>query len=331
MSRYHEIRRQFYENRLLFGNPSAPGIVAVEVVAPGEVEIFRRSGDTLMRERAPLKLFALLAEPGMLNGMGAPYKVEPLAGNFRLRWLATFDRIDALEAARRHLRKLTGKPPGVSDAPYLVLTDPVEQYLILTGTTFFIGMEFGDLRRMQLDIETYISPGFEFPTAAREGDRVIAIALADSAGYERVLRGDEMDERTMLEELVRIVAERDPDVIEGHNLFRFDLEYLETRARRHRVKLALGRDGSGLRGRPSRMQIAERAIAFRRYDIYGRSIIDTWILAQHYDIASRELESFGLKDLAIHFGLARKDRVYLDASRVSEHFAERPDALLAYA
>src|SRR5438093_1023670 len=83
--------------------------------------------------------------------------------------------LDALEAARRHLRRLTGKAPGVSDAPYLVLADPVEQYLILSGITFFIGMEFGELRRMQLDIETYISPGFEFPTAAREGDRVIAI------------------------------------------------------------------------------------------------------------------------------------------------------------
>ena len=331
MSRYQEICRQFYDNRLLFGNPSEPGIVAVEVVPPGEVEIFRRDGETLTRERRPLKLFALLAEPGMLNGLGAPYKVQALEGNFRLRWLATFDRLDALETARRHLRKLTGKSPGVADAPYLVLTDPVEQYLILSGTTFFLGMEFDDLRRMQIDIETYVSPGLEFPTAAREGDRVIAIALSDSQGYERVLRGDRMDERTMLEELVRIVAERDPDVIEGHNLFRFDLEYLEERARRHRVKLALGRDGSGLRGRPSRMQIAERSIAFRRYDIYGRSIIDTWILAQHYDIASRALESFGLKDLAMHFGLAREGRVYLDASRVSEHFAERPDELFAYA
>ena len=48
---------------------------------------------------------------------------------------------------------------------------------------------------------------------------------------------------------------------------------------------------------------------------HGRSIIDTWILAQHYDIASRELEGFGLKQLAIHFGLARKDRVYIDASQ----------------
>lgn len=331
MSIYQEICRQFYDNRLLFGNPAEPGIVALEVVAPDEVEIFRRNGAILTRERRPLKLFALLAEPGMLNGLGAPYKVEPLEGNFRLRWLATFDRTDTLDAARRHLRKLTGRPAGVSDAPYLVLTDPVEQYLILSGTTFFIGLEFDDLRRMQLDIETYTSPGFEFPTAARAGDRVVAIALSDSAGYERVLRGDEMDERAMLEELVRIVAERDPDVLEGHNLFRFDLEYLEARARRHRVKLALGRDRSELSARASRLQIAERSIAYRRYDIRGRSIIDTWILAQHYDIASRELEGFGLKELAQHFRVAAADRVYIDAARVSDYFDHRPEELFAYA
>ncbi len=63
----------------------------------------------------------------------------------------------------------------------------------------------------------------------------------------------------------------------------------------------------------------------------GRNIIDTWILAQHYDIASRELEGFGLKQLAIHFGLARKDRVYLDASRVSDFFDRDPERLFEYA
>jgi DNA polymerase I len=329
MSRYEEICRQFYDNRLLFGDPADPGIVAVELAAPGEVEIFRRTGGALVRERRPLKLFALMAEPGMLNGLRAPYRVEPLKGDFRLRWLATFDRLDALDAARRHLRKLTGKSAGVADTPYLVLTDPVEQYLILTGATFFIGMEFGDLRRMQLAIETCASPGFEFPSAAREGDRIIAIAVRDSAGYERVLRGDRMDERAMLQELVQIVGERDPDVIEGHNLFRFDLEYLETRARRYRMKLALGRDGTEIAGRASRLQVAERTIAYRRYDIRGRSLIDTWILAQHYDVASRELAGFGLKDLAHHFRIAPAGRVYVEPVRAGETFARNPEDLCA--
>ena len=54
----------------------------------------------------------------------------------------------------------------------------------------------------------------------------------------------------------------------------------------------------------ARMQIAERTITYRKYEIFGRHIIDTWILAQHYDIATRELQSFGLKEIARHFGVA---------------------------
>src|SRR5579863_967618 len=331
MNRYEEICSQFYGNRLLFGDPDDSGVVAVEIAARNEVEVFRRNGGELKRECRPLKLFALVADRELLQGLRVAHQTAELAGDFRFRYLLSFDSTDGLDAVRRHLRKVTGKAPGARDAPYLILADAVEQHLVLSGTTYFMGLQFGDLRRLQLDIETYISAGFEFPSAAREGDRIVAIALADSSGYERVLSGREMDERTMLEELVRIIRERDPDVIEGHNLFRFDLEYIEARARLHRVTLALGRDGSGLRAHPSRMQIAERVIAYRRYDVYGRSIVDTWLLAQHYDIASRELEGFGLKELARHFGVAREDRVLIDPARVSHYFDHAPAELAGYA
>ncbi len=330
-NRYQELARRFFENRLLFGNPAEAGIVAVEVASPGEIEIFRRGSAGLTRERRPIRLFLLLDNLAHLKGFKGEVEIRELEGDFRFRHLVTLASGATLDALKRHLRYTTGKTPNAPDAPYLVLADPVEQHLMLTGTTCFMGLELSDLVRLQLDIETYITPGFEFPSAAREGDRVIAISITDSTGFERLLSGKEMDERSILEEMVRIIAERDPDVIEGHNLFRFDFEYLEARARRHKVNLALGRDGSALRARPSRLQIAERSIAYRRYDIHGRSIIDTWILAQHYDIASRELEGFGLKQLAQHFGIARPDRVYIDPSRVSEYFDRDPDKLFAYA
>jgi DNA polymerase, archaea type len=331
MNQYEEICAQFYGNRLLFGNQAEPGVVAVEVSSRTEVEVVTRNKGELRCERRPLKLFVLLADHALLNGIRVPHRVVELAGEFPLRFMLCLDSLDALDAVRRHLRHVTGKAPGASDAPYLILADPVEQYLMLTGMTYFMGMQLGDLRRLQLDIETYISDGFEFPSAAREDDRIIVIALADSDGFECVLSGKEMDEPTMLATMIRIVRERDPDVIEGHNLFRFDFEYLEARAERHRIKLALGRDGSPLRARPSRMQIAERVIAYRRYDVYGRSIVDTWLLAQHYDIASRELEGFGLKELAQHFGVVRPNRVYIDPAKVSSYFDGRADQLLAYA
>ncbi len=331
MSRYQAIRDQFDNNRLLFGDPAERGIVGLEIASPNEVEIFRRLDGKIVRERRALRLFAIVDDRGLLKGFRGPHEIVELTGGFPFRYLAIFGALDVLEAAKRHLRRMTGKPAGAPDAPYFVLADPVEQHLMLTGAAFFMAMEFSDLHRMQIDIETYISEGFEFPSAAREDDRVIAIAITDSGGFERVLSGAEMDEPAMLRELVRIVGEHDPDVIEGHNLFRFDFEYLEARARRHGVKLTLGRDRSELTARPSRLQIAERVIAYRRYDVYGRSIIDTWILAQHYDIASRELEGFGLKELARHFHIARDDRVYIDAARVTYYFDNQRDELLKYA
>ncbi len=140
-----------------------------------------------------------------------------------------------------------------------------------------------------------------------------------------------MSEAQLLAECSRILRERDPDVLEGHNIFRFDLEYLEARARRHRVPLAWGRDGSVLRGYPSRMQVAERAIGYRRYGVAGRHIVDTWILAQLYDVGARDLESYGLKDVARHFGVAAPDRTYLPAEEIPRIFVEDPARLMAYA
>jgi DNA polymerase elongation subunit (family B) len=192
-------------------------------------------------------------------------------------------------------------------------------------------MRFGDLRRLALDIEVVTGESGEFPSAARAADRIVAVALADSSGFRHVVRGDRLDERALLEETTRIIRERDPDVIEGHNVFRFDLEYIEARARRHGVRLAWGRDGSELRSRPARLSVAERTIGYRRYEIAGRHVIDTWMLAQLHDVGARDLPSFGLKDIARHFGVAAADRTYVDAADVAGLLAAAPDRLMAYA
>ncbi len=279
----------------------------------------------------PFRPFILLADPELLDGLPGDRELTPLAGPGAYRWLASFPGWSHAEKAREHCRRVSGRSPGDPQGSYLFLSDPVHQYLLRTGRTSFRGMTLGDLRRLALDIEVLTTPGFEFPNAARDGDRVIAIALADSTGWSTVLSGAEMDEAALLRACTRLIAERDPDVLEGHNIFRFDLEYLEARARRHRVALAWGRDGSALRGHPSRMQVAERTIAYRRYGVAGRHIVDTWMLAQLYDVAARDLDSYGLKDVARHFGLAAPDRTYLPPEDIPRVFREEPDRLMAYA
>ncbi len=319
----------FYDNRLLFGHAGRPGLVAFE--AGGDrVRVWERADPDRVTEE-PFTPFLLLADPDLLKGFKGAAAVTPLDGPGVFRWLAEFPSWAACLKARDHGQKVSGRAPGAPEALYRFLSDPVHQFLLRTGYTSFLGMRFEGLRRLAVDIEVTTAAGFEFPNAARESDRIIAIAMADSTGFTTVLSGAEMSEAELLAECGRIIREHDPDVIEGHNIFRFDLEYMEARARRHEVPLAWGRDGSTLGSYPSRMQIAERTIGYRRYRIAGRHIVDTWILAQLYDVGARDLESYGLKDVARHFGIAAPDRTYLPPEDIPRIFREEPQRLMAYA
>jgi DNA polymerase elongation subunit (family B) len=77
--------------------------------------------------------------------------------------------------------------------------------------------------------------------------------------------------------------------------------------------------------------IAERTIDYPKWEIYGRHIVDTWILSQFYDISSRELEGLGLKEMAQHFGLASGDRTYVEGNQISRVYDETPEVLRRYA
>jgi DNA polymerase, archaea type len=318
----------FYDNRLLFGRAGIAGLVSFEA-ADDIVRVYSRSAAAPTSE--PFRPFLLLADPDLLKGFTGEARIVTLEGDGAYRWLAEFSSWGQCLKARDHCQRLSGRAAGAPDSPYRFLSDPVHQYLLRSGQTSFLGMAFQDLRRMAIDIEVTTAAGFEFPNAARESDRIIAIAIADSGGLTTVLSGAEMDEAGLLRECGRIIAERDPDVIEGHNIFRFDLEYMEARARRLKVPLRWGRDGSPLGGRPSRMQVAERAIGYRRYHVEGRHIVDTWILAQLYDVGARDLESYGLKDVARHFGIAAPERTYLPPEEIPRIFREDPARLMAYA
>lgn len=322
------------QDELIFGHGDSAHLVAADF-APGDeadhIVLYFRSGDETEKREVHFRPWMWLTDTALLKGFDDQIEVTELSGNGPLRHraiLATWK--DALQALKQ-VKKNAGKNATAPDAPFLFINDPVQQYLMESGETLFKGMVFSDLRRMQIDIETYTAPGYDFCNANRDTDRITAIAMADTSGWVDVLNGAEMSEKQLLEEMVQRVRERDPDAIEGHNFFNFDLPYLMTRAKKHKVKLALGRDGSPPKVRSSRFSAGERTINFLRADLHGRHIIDTFFLVQLYDITSRALESFGLKNVAIHFGIAAPGRTYLDGSTLSQVFDNDSDQLMDYA
>jgi DNA polymerase elongation subunit (family B) len=319
----------FEENQVLFGADPTRGIVAAEL-AGRFIRLFIRDKDGVRFRDEPFRPFILLTAADLLNGFAAAFELVPLAGEQGFRFLALFRDWHDCIAAREFLSRSSGRTPSAPDAPYLFLSDPVHQHLLLTGKTLFKGLPFSGLKRLALDIETYCAEGFEFSNPKREEDRIISIALMDADGYAEVLFGGEMDEAAMLERLGAIIREHDPDVIEGHNIFRFDLEYIRERAARHGVRLAWGRDGSVPRVVPSRFSVAERTIDYPRWNIYGRHIVDTYFLLQIYDVGAREMEGYGLKAAAIHFGFAAPDRVYLAGNDLTRIYREDPETLKRY-
>jgi DNA polymerase elongation subunit (family B) len=321
----------FAKNDILFGYDEKRGIVAMEVEGDEGVRVFRKEEGRLLSEIQSFNPFLLLSNTSLLKGIRSSLALKKLKGSGEYRYQASFDSWREMDRVRKVISKKAGVSAGHPGSPVYFVSDPIQQHLMVTGQTFFKGLIFEGLRRMQLDIETFCPEGYEFPNPNREEDRIIVISFSDNTGWERVISGRDMSEKEMLEELVRTVQERDPDIIEGHNIFNYDLDYISCRAKMHGVPLTLGRNGKTAKSRYSRVIIAERTINYSRWDIYGRHVVDTMILAQFYDVVTRELESFGLKEVAKQLNLASPDRTYLEGDHITWHFLNAPGKLHRYA
>ncbi|MEO6003014.1 MAG: DNA polymerase domain-containing protein [Opitutus sp.] len=255
----------------------------------------------------------------------AAVQVEKLAGD------SPFDRLvhaDTLATFETFVKQARGK---VS----VDVIRPLEsQFLLQNRERLYRELTFAQVRRCQMDIESASSDdGFCDP--ARPGDRVLAIGLR-LGERNRLLVLEEMTdaaEKKLLEDFNVALAEEDPDVIEGHNIFKFDFDYLRQRCRRFKVPCAWGRYGQKATFRSSRLKVAERWIDFLRCDLPGRSIVDTYLLVQLYDITTRELTSYGLKDVAVYFGITEEDsltRTYLEGHRIKDVYASDRARFCAY-
>jgi len=314
---------EFEKNTMLFGADPMPRIVAIELGETGTVKVYRREDDgSTVADVEPFHPFVWCDSDVVDLGI----ETEKLQGDLKYGWLITVDSWKELIALLNGLKK--------ASRDCFAFNDPVQHYLTATGRTLFKELPFEELKRMQLEVlslEDAVA-GIGDPSS---GDHFMSIALSDNTGWEELIIVDpknaEESEHAALKRLTALIKERDPDVIEGHNLFRFDLAYLVSRAKKAKAKLDWGRSGGFLRSRPSRLQIAEKTIDYPKFTIDGRHFVDTFLLAQFYDVGMRSLVGFERLDVARHFGFCDSEglsaltgkelqRAYIDNS---EKFSER--------
>jgi DNA polymerase elongation subunit (family B) len=318
---------EFEKNTLLFGADPTPRIVAIELGETGTVKVYRRETDgSTVTDVEPFHPFLWCDSDVVDLGIES----EKLESSLKYGWLVRADSWKELIALRNGLKN--------AGRDFFAFTDPVQHYLTATGRTLFKDLPFEELKRMQLEVLSVSTIG-DSDAVASDGDynsdHIIAIAVSDNTGWEELLIVDpkniEDSERAVLKRLTTIIKERDPDVIEGHNLFRSDLPFLVTRAKKAKTKLDWGRSDGFLRSRPSRLQIAEKTIDYPKFAVGGRHFVDTFLLAQFYDVGMRSLAGFERVDVARHFELCDNEevsaltgkemqRAYLDNS---EQFRQR--------
>jgi len=288
---------EFEKNTLLFGADPTPRIVAIELGETGTIKVYRREPNvSTVADVEPFHPFVWCDSDVVDLGIES----EKLQSDLKYGWLVTVDSWKELIALRNGLKN--------AGRDFFAFTDPVQHYLTATGRTLFKDLPFEELKRMQLEVLSVAGGG----DPGRD-DHIMSIALSDNSGWEELIVVDpnnvEESERNALKRLTSLVKERDPDVIEGHDLFRVYLPVLVARAKKLKTKLDWGRSDGFLRSRPSRLQIAEKTIDYPKFTVGGRHFVDTFLLAQFYDIGMRSLAGFERADVARHFDLCDSEQI----------------------
>jgi DNA polymerase I len=327
----------------IFGWDPLPGIVSVWASRDGRAVVWRREGERILCVKELFRPWLFATTSADLAHLGPAFIASSTELN-RDTSLISYRVLDGPDGAYRYLISardgrfleralLKGASQRIGRqiknlgelATTYYQVGPVEQYLMQTGRVYFLGLKFEDLHRLQFDLET--------TSLDPHRGRIFLIAVRDNRGFAMTLEAPRPDdEAEMITKLCQIVRDRDPDTVENHNLFLFDLQFLEYRAQVLGVPLRLGRDGG-----PERLERREETLAIGpearrrvRYSVAGRELIDTLDAVRRYDFVVRDLPSHGLKDVARYFNIATPDRVYLEGASIFETYQRDPDLVRRY-
>ncbi len=200
-----------------------------------------------------------------------------------------------------------------------------------------------DLAAIQPFAAPFVTLSFDLETSVKHDHILCAAVVIERAGQEagkpglpaaREVHALQGEEAELLANLTRLVRESDPDIITGWNIDNFDLPRIDMRQRALAPKndfwcaaelFGWGRvplvNGGEKRTLPERQQN-------RRWRMAGRCVMDAWWEARMTLRPRRESLKFVSELLFPDREELRK--LDIDASRMDEEWAARPDEVLHY-
>jgi len=273
--------------QFLYGRRPVSNVVGMDIDGMGTAVLFVRHGDEVEMEVLRHRHFFMLSDEQYAEGIDYCSETVQLDGEEHYRYVLFFpSRAKLWKACNKVIRnynRIHGtafKHDEYWRIPDLFLiTDPEIQFLLASGVGQFKDMDFSDVRRMQiaLAVDTPWEP--EYTSPFDERNRLLCIALSDNTGWNCVIDAGEYMEKGMLERLCEAVAERDPDIIEGHGLFHRIFPLLAVKFKQYKLGFRLGRRGYVVEKYSTSRFLDGKRIPFTNYIIQGRHAVDTWMLA----------------------------------------------------
>jgi DNA polymerase elongation subunit (family B) len=302
-------------NALIFGKDPITHIVSCEV-NDSNTELFIEKDGQVEIKVIPNQFW-------MLSNQKLDYKFQPLTGNLHYKFIKYYNNKSHWYVDKNKYR----------NADIYCINDEKEAAMILNGFTYFKGMKVSDVSILSFDIE---STGLNHDDTSKV--LIISNTFRDSKGNKtrKLFCIDEFEsEKEMLDAWCGWVRCINPSIICGHNIFGYDLPYINFCAEKNGTTLSLGRDNSDIKfnkySSKFRKDGSQDYEYFRAF-IYGREIVDTMFVAYHFDFA-RKYESYGLKQIIKQEGLEVSGRQFYDAGNIARdwHDVEKRQLIKKYA
>lgn len=298
------------ENHLIYGKNSLTRIVGMEVVND-VLEIYREFPDGSNKTEFYPNRFWILSSENFGKGW------IRLKGDLHYKWGKQFtNRGDFMQF--RHFAKQDQRD-------IYSIYDNKEAIMVKDGYTYFKDMKINEVSILSFDIEA---------TTLKQIDDSKLLLISNTfrkngKTIKKLFSYDEyQDEGKMIDAWCKWVRQINPAIICGHNIFSYDLPYLNFIAERYNTKLFLGRDASYVKFDKHISKFRKdqsQDLHYNKAHIFGREIIDTLFLAIKYDIATKKYESYGLKNIIAQENLVKSNRVFYDSSKIRYNYKNQEE------